>query len=129
MSTQAIDLIEAVAQAVAQLRQKLDKASFVDLEDALVQTQRSLDALNLFPGGPEGLRMYIGSLPPDEKERANLKLEQARFDHQVNAELLALAMQRNAALQAYAAQSSQDATYSSDGGFQMGSSGQLLGKF
>jgi hypothetical protein len=40
-----------------------------------------------------------------------------------------LAMQRNAALQAYTAQSSSAATYSNEGGVAMVNSGQLLGKY
>jgi hypothetical protein len=38
-------------------------------------------------------------------------------------------MQRNAALQAEAAITAEEATYSSDRAYQMGSSGRLLGKF
>jgi hypothetical protein len=55
-------------------------------------------------------------------------LAQARADHATCGELIRLALQRNAALQAYTAQNDPAATYSAEGGVSMGSAGQLLGK-
>jgi hypothetical protein len=89
----------------------------------------ALKALENHPGGVEGLRQLIATLSEDEQTQLNTRLEQARADHQLNADLIRLAMQRNAALQAYAAQSSAGATYSSEGGVSFLGGGQLLGKF
>ena len=89
----------------------------------------ALKALEDYPGGVEGLRQFIATLPEDEQTQLNTRLAQARDDHQLNTDLIKLAMQRNAALQAYAAQSSAGATYSSEGGVSFLGGGQLLGKF
>jgi hypothetical protein len=89
----------------------------------------ALKALEDHPGGVEGLRQFIATLPEEEQKQLNTRLEQARWDHQLNSDLIRLAMQRNAALQAYAAQSSAGATYSSEGGVSFLGGGQLLGKF
>ena len=87
------------------------------------------EALEDHPGGVEGLRQLIATFPEAQKQELNTRLEQARTDHQLNSDLIRLAMQRNAALQAYAAQSSAGATYSSEGGVSFLGGGQLLGKF
>jgi hypothetical protein len=68
-------------------------------------------------------------LPEPDRSETQQLLEQAKLDHQINSQLIRLAMQRNAALQAYTAQSSAAATYSSEGGVAMVNPGQLLGKF
>ena len=89
----------------------------------------ALKALEDHPGGVEGLRQLIATLPEAQQQQLNARLTQARDDHQLNTDLIKLAMQRNAALQAYAAQSSAGATYSSEGGVSFLGGGQLLGKF
>ena len=89
----------------------------------------ALKGLENHPVGVDGLKQLIASYTPEEQTQLNSRLAQARADHQLNGELLRLAMQRNAALQAYAAQSSASATYSSEGGVSFLGGGQLLGKF
>jgi flagellar biosynthesis/type III secretory pathway chaperone len=126
---QALPLLEQVSKSVATLRQTLEQHALPNLEAALIETETALQALNLFPGGVEGLRKAMDLLPSELRDRCHQLLEQAKQDHQINAELIRLAMQRNAALQAYTAQSSSAATYSSEGGVAMVNSGQLLGKY
>jgi flagellar biosynthesis/type III secretory pathway chaperone len=122
-------LLDEVVQAVAGLRLLLEQQRLTELEPALVNTQLAVNKLNAYPGGVAGLRAAIEGLPDGEREQALEKLQRARQDYDVNAELIRLAMQRNAALQAYAAQSSAAATYSSEGGVSMVNTGSLLGKF
>ena len=126
---QALPLLEKVSQAVAALRQTLEHHTLPNLEAALIETETALQALTRFPGGVEGLRQAMGILPEPLRNQCQILLEQAKQDHQINAELIRLAMQRNAALQAYTAQSSSAATYSSEGGVALVNSGQLLGKY
>ena len=125
----AHNLVEQVAIAVAELRTTLENHALPGLETAILNSQMALKALENHPGGVEGLRQLIATLSEDEQAQLNARLEKARADHQLNADLIRLAMQRNAALQAYAAQSSAGATYSSEGGVSFLGGGQLLGKF
>ena len=122
-------LVEQVATAVAELRTTLENHALPGLETAILNSQMALMALEDYPGGVEGLRQFIATLPEDQQQQLNARLTQARDDHQLNSDLIKLAMQRNAALQAYAAQSSAGATYSSEGGVSFLGGGQLLGKF
>jgi hypothetical protein len=125
----AHNLVEQVSKAVAELRTTLENHALPGLETAILNSQMALKALEDHPGGVEGLRQFIATLPEEEQKQLNTRLEQARADHQLNSDLIRLAMQRNAALQAYAAQSSAGATYSSEGGVSFLGGGQLLGKF
>ena len=125
----AHNLVEQVATAVSELRTTLENHALPGLESAILNSQMALKALEDYPGGVEGLRQFIATLPEDEQSQLNTRLTQARDDHQLNTDLIKLAMQRNAALQAYAAQSSAGATYSSEGGVSFLGGGQLLGKF
>ena len=122
-------LVEQVANAVAELRTTLEKHELPGLETAILNSQMALKALEDHPGGVEGLRQLITTFSEAQQQELNSRLEQARTDHQLNSDLIRLAMQRNAALQAYAAQSSAGATYSSEGGVSFLGGGQLLGKF
>lgn len=125
----AHNLVEQVATAVSELRTTLENHALPGLEAAILNSQMALKALEDYPGGVEGLRQFIATLPEEEQIQLNTRLTQARDDHQLNTDLIKLAMQRNAALQAYAAQSSAGATYSSEGGVSFLGGGQLLGKF
>lgn len=122
-------LVEQVSNAVAELRTTLEKHELPGLETAILNSQMALKALENHPGGVEGLRQLIATFSQEQQDQLNTQLTQARTDHQLNSELIRLAMQRNAALQAYAAQSSAGATYSSEGGVSFLGGGQLLGKF
>lgn len=129
MTPKLQELAVHLAESVAQLKASLQHPLLSDLEAVLAKAQASLDAVNDWPGGSEGLQAAMEALDPAEKAHIEGLLSQARQDQAVNAQLLTLAMQRNAALQAEAARTAEAATYSSDGGFQMGDSGRLLGKF
>jgi hypothetical protein len=122
-------LVEQVAMAVHDLRVTLENHELPGLEAAILNSQMALKSLENYPGGVEGLKQRIASYTESQQTQLNDRLAQARSDHQLNSELLRLAMQRNAALQAYAAQSSASATYSSEGGVSLFGGGQLLGKF
>lgn len=122
-------LIEQVALAVHELKVTLENHALPNLENAILNSQMALQSLENHPGGVDGLKQLIASYTEDQQKQLNERLAQARSDHQLNGELLRLAMQRNAALQAYAAQSSASAIYSSEGGVSFLGGGQLLGKF
>lgn len=122
-------LVEQVSSAVSELRTTLENHELPGLETAILNSQMALKALEDHPGGVEGLRKLIATFSEEQQAQLNSRLAQARTDHQLNSELIRLAMQRNAALQAYAAQSSAGATYSSEGGVSFLGGGQLLGKF
>ncbi len=122
-------LVEQVSSAVSELRTTLENHELPGLETAILNSQMALKALEDHPGGVEGLRKLIATFSEEQQTQLNSRLVQARTDHQLNSELIRLAMQRNAALQAYAAQSSAGATYSSEGGVSFLGGGQLLGKF
>jgi len=122
-------LVEEVAQAVHALRITLENHELPGLETAILNSQMALKGLENHPGGVDGLKQLIATYSEEQQKQLNDRLAQARADHQLNSELIRLAMQRNAALQAYAAQSSASATYSSEGGVSFFGGGQLLGKF
>ena len=123
------NLIEQVAQAVHELKVTLENHALPNLETAILNSQMALKSLENHPGGVDGLKQLIASFSEEQQKELNDRLAQARSDHQLNGELLRLAMQRNAALQAYAAQTSASAIYSSEGGVSFLGVGQLLGKF
>ena len=123
------NLIEQVAQAVHELNVTLENHALPNLETAILNSQMALKSLENHPGGVDGLKQLIASFSEEQQKELNDRLAQARSDHQLNGELLRLAMQRNAALQAYAAQTSASAIYSSEGGVSFLGGGQLLGKF
>ena len=114
---------------MAQLRRTLEQLELPGLEPAVRQAQAALEQLQHYPGGQDALRQAIDNLPDAQRHQAQRQLEQARLDHEVNGELLKAALQRNAAMQAYTAQASASATYSSEGGVPVAGAGTLFGKF
>jgi flagellar biosynthesis/type III secretory pathway chaperone len=117
-----------VASSLAHLRSRLEQNDINGMNDALVNTQAALDELNAYPGGIEQLKLDINQLPSPLKEEVSAKLEAATLDHQINGELIRLAIQKNAALQAYVAQQSDSATYSNKGSIPGVGSGILSKK-
>jgi hypothetical protein len=107
--------VNQVAQAVSFLRAVLEEDRMDDLADALAKAQAALDQMNSYPGGVEQLKKDISLLDEHLKTEIEEKLQKAGVDHQINGELIKLAMQKNAALQAFMAQQSDSATYSSSG--------------
>lgn len=107
--------VDQVSQAVSFLRTTLESNRMEDLTDALAKAQAALDQINAYQGGVEQLKKDISALEPSLKQEIEDKLQKSGVDHQVNGELIKLAMQKNAALQAFMAQQSDSATYSSSG--------------
>jgi flagellar biosynthesis/type III secretory pathway chaperone len=107
--------VDQVANAVSFLRNTLENNRIDDLTDALAKAQAALDQMNAYPGGVEQLRKDITALEQPLRKEIEDKLQKAGVDHQINGELIKLAMQKNAALQAFMAQQSDSATYSSSG--------------
>lgn len=107
--------VDQVANAVSFLRNTLENNRIDDLTDALAKAQAALDQMNSYPGGVEQLRKDITALDQPLRQEIEDRLQKAGVDHQVNGELIKLAMQKNAALQAFMAQQSDSATYSSSG--------------
>ena len=108
--------ITVMADAVAHLRKTLEANDIDGLAEALSRTQFALDQVNAYPGGTDQLKKDLDVLQSPLKEEVLARLEQATVDHHINGELIRLAIQKNAALQAYIAQQSDSATYSSKGG-------------
>ncbi len=117
-----------MASALAHLRSRLEQDDLDGLMDALAKTQAALDQLNAYPGGIEQLKRDIDSLASPLREEIQKTLESATLDHQINGELIRLALQKNAALQAYIAQQSDSATYSNKGAIPGVGSGILSKK-
>jgi flagellar biosynthesis/type III secretory pathway chaperone len=123
------ELVTQVSDAVSQLKHCLEQLDMKALELAIAQAQVAVDQLNAFPGGAEAVLAQINQHDSAERNTLIAKLEQARQDQDINAELIRLAMQRNAALQAHFAQQSDSATYSQEGGVPVSDPGKLLGRF
>ncbi len=120
--------VDQVANAVSFLRDTLENNRIDDLTDALARAQAALDQMNAYPGGVEQLRKDITALEMPLRQEIEDKLQKAGVDHQINGELIKLAMQKNAALQAFMAQQSDSATYSSSGSIPNLSGGVLSRK-
>jgi hypothetical protein len=86
-----------------------------DYAQAIEAAQKALDAINAFPDGIDGLRAEIERAAERDKLRLRELIMKASVDHKVNGELIRLAAQKNAALQATVAQQSASATYSDRG--------------
>ncbi len=86
-----------------------------DYAQAIDAAQKALDAINAFPDGIDGLRAEIERAAERDKLRLRELIMKASVDHKVNGELIRLATQKNAALQATVAQQSASATYSERG--------------
>jgi len=126
-------LVLKVSSAVKDLRLALESNEIDALEAILSQTSQALEAINGYGGslmpqeGVEKLKEDILALPEIDSKRLMTILEQASIDHQVNGELIKLAIQRSAALQSFVAQQSPGATYEISGRVP-GNSGSLLYK-
>jgi hypothetical protein len=120
--------INHVASTLAHLRSRLEQNDIDGMTEALAKTQAALDDLNAYPGGITQLKNDIDALPSPQREEVAAKLEAATLDHQINGELIRLAIQKNAALQAYVAQQSDSATYSNKGSIPGVGSGILSKK-
>jgi len=121
------DFLQKIAGAVQDLRTALEANDMNRLPAALDLTNVALDAINQYPGGAEKLKRDIGQFPEDQKQILMSLLDEASVNHQINGDLIRLAMQRSAAMQSFIAQQAPSATYDSEGGVP-GSVGGVLSR-
>jgi len=121
------DFLQKIAGAVLDLRTALEANDMNRLPAALDLTNVALDAINQYPGGVEKLKKDIGQFPENQKQRLMGLLDEASVNHQINGDLIRLAMQRSAAMQSFIAQQAPSATYDSEGGVP-GSVGGVLSR-
>jgi len=119
--------LREIADAVRNLRDALEANDMDRLPLALDLTNAALDAINLYPGGPQQLKDDIYQIPEAQKLLLVGLLDEASVNHQINGDLIRLAMQRSVAMQSFIAQQAPSATYGSDGGVP-GSVGGVLSK-
>ena len=121
------DFLQKIAGAVQDLRTALEANDMDRLPAALDLTNIALDAINQYPGGAEKLKGDIRQFPEDQKQMLMSLLDEASVNHQINGDLIRLAMQRSAAMQSFIAQQAPSATYDSEGGVP-GSVGGVLSR-
>ncbi len=119
--------LEKIDIAVRGLRTALEANDMESLPNALELTNLALESINDYPGGVEKLRGDINQFPEAQKEQLLNLLNETSTNHQINGELIRLAMQRSAAMQSFIAQQAPSATYGSDGGVP-GSVGGVLSR-
>lgn len=119
--------LEKIDAAVRSLRTALEANDMDRLPSALELTNTALESINGYPGGAEKLRSDINQFPEGQKEQLLNLLNETSTNHQINGDLIRLAMQRSAAMQSFIAQQAPGATYGSDGGVP-GSVGGVLSR-
>ena len=119
--------LEKIDFAVRGLRTALEANDMDRLPAALELTNAALDSINAYPGGVEKLRGDINQFPGGQKEQLLNLLNETSTNHQINGDLIRLAMQRSSAMQSFIAQQAPSATYGSDGGVP-GSVGGVLSR-
>ena len=119
--------LEKIDIAVRDLRSALEANDMDRLPAALELTNAALESINGYPGGAEKLRGDINQFPEGQKEQLLNLLNETSTNHQINGDLIRLAMQRSAAMQSFIAQQAPSATYGSDGGVP-GSVGGVLSR-
>jgi hypothetical protein len=119
--------LEKIDIAVRDLRSALEANDMDGLPAALELTNAALESINAYPGGAEKLRGDINQFPEGQKEQLLNLLNETSTNHQINGDLIRLAMQRSAAMQSFIAQQAPSATYGSDGGVP-GSVGGVLSR-
>jgi flagellar biosynthesis/type III secretory pathway chaperone len=119
--------LQKIAGAVLDLRSALEANDMDRLPAALDLTNVALDAINQYPGGAEQLKADIAQFPDEQKRSLTSLLDEASVNHQINGDLIRLAMQRSAAMQSFIAQQAPSATYDSEGGVP-GSVGGVLSR-
>ena len=119
--------LEKIDIAVRGLRTALEANDMDRLPNALELTNLALDSIYSYPGGVEKLKGDINQFPEGQKEKLVGLLNESSTNHQINGDLIRLAMQRSAAMQSFIAQQAPSATYGSDGGVP-GSVGGVLSR-
>jgi flagellar biosynthesis/type III secretory pathway chaperone len=119
--------LRKIATAVENLRSALEANDVNQLPAALDQTNKALEIINQYPGGPPKLKEDIALFPEDQRRALMNLLDEASVNHQINGDLIRLAMQRSAAMQSFIAQQAPSATYDNEGGIP-GSVGGVLSR-
>ena len=119
--------LDKIDIAVRDLRTALEANDMDRLPAALELTNAALESINAYPGGVEKLRRDINQFPEAQKEQLLNLLNETSTNHQINGDLIRLAMQRSAAMLSFIAQQAPGATYGSDGGVP-GSVGGVLSR-
>jgi hypothetical protein len=119
--------LDKIDIAVRDLRTALEANDMDRLPAALELTNAALESINAYPGGVEKLRGDINQFPEGQKEQLLSLLNETSTNHQINGDLIRLAMQRSAAMLSFIAQQAPGATYGSDGGVP-GSVGGVLSR-
>jgi hypothetical protein len=123
------NLAHDLSRSIADLKSKLEQHQIDDIEASIAKVQVAMDAFQRHPGGMDELLRTIDLMEPAPRDEMRGVLRQIKLEYEVCGQLIKLAMQRNAALQAYAAQNDAAAIYSAQGGVSMVAGSKLLGKF
>ncbi|MBU3558466.1 hypothetical protein [Polynucleobacter sp. Nonnen-W13] len=122
-----LSFLKGVASAIDGLRAALEANDMDRLPASLENTSAALDAIQSYPGGTEKLKQDIHQFEPEKMKQLLVLLDEASVNHQINGDLIRLAMQRSSAMQSFIAQQAPSATYGSDGGVP-GSVGGVLSR-
>ena len=122
-----LNFLNGIAGAIGGLRAALEANDMDQLPASLDSTNEALDAIQSYPGGTDKLKLDIRQFDPIQTTQLLALLEQASVNHQINGDLIRLAMQRSSAMQSFIAQQAPSATYGSDGGVP-GSVGGVLSR-
>jgi len=122
-----LNFLNGIAGAIGGLRVALEANDMDQLPASLDSTNEALDAIQSYPGGTDKLKQDIHQFEPAQTTQLLALLEQASVNHQINGDLIRLAMQRSSAMQSFIAQQAPSATYGSDGGVP-GSVGGVLSR-
>jgi len=122
-----LTFLKGVASAIEGLRFALEANDMDQLPASLDSTNQALDAIQSYPGGTDKLKQDIHQFESEQTQQLLTLLDEASVNHQINGDLIRLAMQRSSAMQSFIAQQAPSATYGSDGGVP-GSVGGVLSR-
>jgi hypothetical protein len=122
-----LKFLKGIASAIECLRSALEANDMDRLPKALDSTNEALDAIQNYPGGADKLKQDIHQFESAQTTQLLALLDEASVNHQINGDLIRLAMQRSSAMQSFIAQQAPSATYGSDGGVP-GSVGGVLSR-
>jgi hypothetical protein len=122
-----LQFLKGIASAIEGLRASLEANDMDRLPESLDSTNLALDAIQGYPGGTDKLKQDIHQFEPVQTEQLLALLNEASLNHQINGDLIRLAMQRSSAMQSFIAQQAPSATYGEDGGVP-GSVGGVLSR-
>jgi flagellar biosynthesis/type III secretory pathway chaperone len=122
-----LKFLKEISNAIKDLRTALEANDMDRLPESLDSTNQALDSIQSYPGGTEKLKQDIHQFESAQTTQLLALLDEASVNHQINGDLIRLAMQRSSAMQSFIAQQAPSATYGSDGGVP-GSVGGVLSR-